>query len=214
MSSSDVITSVVSSGIDPINLWVRAKQSYAVKRGVLKASRLALDSKNRPYMLAGDTYPKTTYYDVASMAGSWAKANRSYYNGGSATLNAAWSDWLRSMPSELRGAVNALVTYDDYSELAAYLVKVTPLKGAMYPNDEAFWGSGKLTAIALSAAGARPTSFSIAVESIKEAIKDRVHDIEDNLPCIRLDCLVPSWVIWGTVGLGGLWLYSKMRKHG
>jgi len=214
MSISDVMLSVVGAENDPIKLWIRAKQAYAVKRGLLKASRLALDSKDRPYMLAGDTFPKTSYYDVASMAGAWAKANRSYYNGNSPTLNAAWKDWLRSMPSELAGAVNSIVSYDDYSGMAAYLAKVKPLKDAPYPNDEAFWGAGKLTAIALSAAQARPTSFEIAVESFKEALKDRIKDLDDYMPCIRLDCLVPSWLIWTTVGLGGLWLYSKVRKHG
>ena len=214
MSISDIMTSVVGVSNDPIRLWIRAKQAYAAKRGSLRAAQTALDHNNRPYMLRGDSYPKTSYYDVASMAGAWAKANRSYYNGNSPTLNAAWDDWLRSMPTELRGAVNMIVTYDDYAEMAAYLTKVRALKDAMYPNDEAFWGAGKLTAIALSAAQARPTSFEIAVESFKEALKDRIRDLDDYVPCLRLDCLVPSWVIWTTAGLGGLWLYSKVRKHG
>jgi len=213
MSVADIKESLVSVENDPIRLWTRSKLSYVAKRGSLRASRLALDHKNRPYMLPGDTFPMTSYYDVASMAGAWAKANRSFYNGGSDTLNKAWFDWLRSMPPELAGAVNMLITYDDYGPMATYLAKVAPLKDAPYPNDEAFWGSGKLTAIALSAAQARPAPFEIAVESFKEAIQDRIKDIDDHLPCIRLDCLIPSWMIWATAGLGGLCLYSTLRKH-
>lgn len=208
---SDVITSIVPAGNDPVRLWIKAKQSYAAKRKMMRATRLALDAQNRPYMLAGDTYPLTSYYDVASMAAAWTKATRQM--GNTATSTRAWADWQRSMPSELAGAIGALKTYDDYSYLAKYLEKVASLRDAPYPNNEAFWGSGKVLAIAQSAAGGVPSPFELAVESVKEAVRDRINDLDDYVPCIRLDCLVPSWLIWASVGLGGLWIYSKVRKH-
>lgn len=208
---SDVITSIVPAGNDPVRLWIKAKQSYAARRGSLRASRLALDSQGRPYMLAGDTYPNASFYDVAAMAGAWTKATRTM--GTTPTATKAWADWQRSMPSELAGAIGALKSYDDYSYLAAYLQKVAALRDAPYPNNEAFWGSGRALAIAQSAAGAVPAPFELAVESVKEAVRDRIKDIADYVPCLRLDCLIPSWMIWATVGLGGLWVFSKVRKH-
>jgi hypothetical protein len=211
VSIDDVKVSLVGGGQpDTVRLWIKAKQSYAAKRGSLRAAQTALDSNNRPYMLVGDTYPRTTYYDIAFMAGTWVKATRGMGNTTSSVV--ARADWLRSMPGELTGALNMLASYDDYSYLATYLEKVSALRNAIYPNDEAFWGSGKILAIAQSAASGVPAPFELAVESVKEAVQDRVGDIVDNLPCIRLDCLFPSWLVWGTVGLSGLWLYSKLRK--
>lgn len=206
-----LIESTIGVGeTDPVRLWIRSKQSYAAKRGSLRATQLALDSQGRPYMLAGDTFPRTSYYDVAMMAGTWAKATR--HTNTTSSVARAYADWLRSMPNQLASAVNMITSYDDYSKLASYLQTVASLKNVLFPNNEAFWGSGKVLAIAMSASHAVVPPFNLAVESVVEAVKDRVNDIAEWAPCVRLDCLVPSWVIWATVAAGGLWLYSKLGR--
>lgn len=193
--------------------FLKYKDAYARLRGYstgtgLKTTtgqKLIADSKGFPLTTWGDVY---VFYEtfmkatdpLGKYSGSSSRIDRGDGFIHTESFRVARENWWKTSPiyqADLRYGSGKGVAY------------LPALATQRYPYNEAFWGYGARYAIARSAAGEVPSSFSLAVDSVKESSKDlwgAASGLIPKLPNLYPIATIVKWSVIGT-GLFLVWKY-------